>query len=112
MKYIKLVMNERRLAYLGAVSLAEKRKEEEMNAVVHQTLVGDFLATRREHRRITGRKARWSLAQKRARREAHEELSALQRKEKKQEAKRVRKAQRNAENQTITQNIIQETVQQ
>lgn len=69
-------MNERRMAYLGAVELAEKYKEDKMNAAVHEVLVKDYLGTRREHRRLKTVKARWSRAEKRARKEDHDENHA------------------------------------
>ncbi len=43
MARIKFVMNERRLAYLGAVKLTEEYKEHEMNAAVHDVLKADYM---------------------------------------------------------------------
>ncbi|KAF9026105.1 MRP-L47-domain-containing protein [Hymenopellis radicata] len=51
MARIKVVMNERRLAYLGAVKLTEEYKEHEMDSAVHDVLKADYMIDREYRKR-------------------------------------------------------------
>lgn len=73
MARIKAVMNERRLAYLGAVQLAEEEKETELDRAVLKHQITQF---------NRGRKALQTLQEKRVAAERRKERLARQKDEK------------------------------
>ncbi|KIY63119.1 MRP-L47-domain-containing protein [Cylindrobasidium torrendii FP15055 ss-10] len=75
MARIKYVLNERRLAYQGAVELHNQEITRALDAEVHKALLQDYEATRKETEARKSTKERWTRAEKRARKTAAEKTT-------------------------------------